>query len=85
MRYKYFDFHGTEKIIIIAALETPGEGSFEIKTSPDGEVLGKAVINSNIKEWTTYEIDVKKIEGVLPLYFIYRGSTTARLLSFEII
>ena len=83
--YKYFDFHGTEKIIIIAALETPGEGSFEIKTSPDGEVLGKAVINSNIKEWTTYEIDVKKIEGVLPLYFIYRGSTTARLLSFEII
>ncbi|GAA0370821.1 hypothetical protein GCM10008932_22800 [Alkalibacterium iburiense] len=47
-------------------------GAFELKTSWDGEVLGKIPVDyTNV--WTDYQADIKIPDGIHSLYFTYTG------------
>ena len=59
------------------------DGDFEVRTSIDGELLGK-IHGNNSNEWQegTCTFD-KKVSGVLPLYLTYTGGGAASLKSIE--
>lgn len=79
--FKYFDCNGITKVKI----KTRGysRGFFEVKTSWDGEPLGKIDIDfSNI--WKVYSADIAIPDGVHALYFVYRGSGRATVASFAL-
>ncbi len=81
--YKYFDMKEATGLRI--KTRAYYNGSFEIKTSLDGEVLGKIDgIGSNI--WETFECKFdKKVTGVNALYLVYHGTGTPSLKSIELL
>jgi len=79
--YKYFNLQGVKKITLRTRAYCRGE--FQIRTSPEGGVLGTVpVTSSNV--WTDFSANVRILDGVQPLYFTYKGSGTPHLLSFTL-
>ena len=58
-------------------------GWFEIKTSIDGETLGKIQV-SNTNFWQEFTTEVRIPDGVSALYLEYKGGGNASLLSFTV-
>ena len=81
--YKYFDMKEATGLRI--KTRAYYNGSFEVKTSIDGEVLGRIDgIGSNI--WETFECKFdKKVTGVNALYLVYHGTGTPSLKSIELL
>ncbi len=80
--FKYFDCQGVKEIKIW--VRGYGSGTFEIKTSWDGEVLGTATVeNANV--WEEYSIPVNIPDGKQAIYITYRGPGNVSLKSFELI
>jgi len=80
--FKYFDCKGVKEIKIW--VRGYGSGTFEIKTSWDGEVLGTATVeNANV--WEEYSIPVNIPDGKQAIYITYRGPGNVSLKSFELI
>ena len=79
--FKYFDCQGVKEIKIW--VRGYGSGTFEIKTSWDGEVLGTATVeNANV--WEEYSIPVSIPDGKQAIYITYRGPGNVSLKSFEL-
>jgi len=79
--FKYFNCNKITKVKI----KTRGynRGAFEVKTSLDGELLGRIEIEfSNI--WKEFSADISIPDGIKALYFIYRGSGSATIGSFTL-
>lgn len=80
--FKYFDCRGVKKVSI--KVRGYCKGAFEVKTSWDGEPLGRIPVDfSNI--WKEYTADIAIPDGVHALYFTYRGTGSAALKSFTLI
>lgn len=79
--FKYFDF----KDVHFFSIMTRGycSGWFEIKTSIDGETLGKIQV-SNTNFWQEFTTEVRIPDGVSALYLEYKGGGNASLLSFTL-
>lgn len=79
--FKYFDCKGINKIKI--KVRGYCKGDFEVKTSWNGEVLGRiSVVFSNV--WKEYSSNIKIPDGVHSLYFTYTGEGSASLASFTL-
>jgi len=79
--FKYFDCRGVRKVKI--RVRGYCKGHFEVKTCWDGPALGTIPVDfTNV--WTEYEADIAIPDGIHPLYFTYRGSGNASLLSFTL-
>ena len=80
--FKYFNIKDVNQVKIKVRGYCNGE--FEIKTSWDGEVLGRiAVVYTNV--WTEYKADIKIPDGVQSLYFTYTGEGRANFGSFTLV
>ena len=80
--FKYFDIHDVKEFAI--TVRAYSGGTFEIKTSLDGEVLASIPVrNHNI--WTRYTVPIRLPEGVQSIYIAYRGFGAPSLKSFELI
>ena len=78
--FKYFDL----KKVIGLRIKTRAyyNGTFEIRTALDGEVLGEIKgIGSNI--WTSFEGKLPELSGTHALYLTYKGTGNASLASIE--
>ena len=78
--FKYFDL----KNVTGLRIKTRGyiNGDFEVKTSLDGETLGKITVqNENI--WTSGECRFPALNGTYPLYLVFTGSGAGSLKSIE--
>ncbi|AGC67885.1 xylosidase/arabinosidase XylA [Thermoclostridium stercorarium subsp. stercorarium DSM 8532] len=79
--FKYFDCKGIKSVKI--KVRGYCRGVFEVKTSWNGEVLGKIPVEfSNI--WTEFSASIPIPDGIHALYFTYRGSGSASLKSFTL-
>ena len=80
--YKYFDMKDVKGINIW----TRGyfNGTCQVKTSIDGEVLGEIQISSS-NIWTKGTCEFDKLSGVNALYFAFKGSGSCSFKSFEFI
>ena len=79
--FKYFSCKGITKISILT--RGYASGSFEIRTSWDGEVLARIPIDyTNV--WTKGEAFVNIPDGTSAVYLTFRGSGAASLLGFEL-
>ena len=79
--FKYFDCRGVKKVKI--KVRGYSKGDFEVKTSWNGEPLGKISIDfCNI--WTEYSADIAIPDGIHALYFTYTGEGSVSLASFTI-
>lgn len=79
--FKYFDCKGINHIKIKVRGYCRGE--FVVKTSWDGEEIGKIPVGfSNV--WKEYSADITIPDGVHPLYFIYVGEGSASFASFTL-
>ncbi|MBR4083227.1 MAG: family 43 glycosylhydrolase [Lachnospiraceae bacterium] len=80
--FKYFDCQGVKEIKIW--VRGYGSGTFEIKTSWDGEVLAKLTVeNANV--WEEYSSPISIPDGKQAIYITYRGPGNVSLRSFELI
>ncbi|MDR0502408.1 MAG: family 43 glycosylhydrolase [Treponema sp.] len=80
--FKYFDCKDVIKMNV--KIRGYCRGFFEVKTSWDGQPLGKIdVISGNI--WTEFSSDISIPDGIHAIYFIYKGAGNAALRSFEFI
>lgn len=80
--FKYFELKNVKKFAITT--RGYGNGCFEIRTSWDGECLGKIDIGY-INIWTRYETEVALPDGVSAIYLVYVGDGNKQLKSFELI
>ncbi|MBP5553726.1 MAG: family 43 glycosylhydrolase [Lachnospiraceae bacterium] len=81
--FKYFDMKDVTGLKI--KTRAYFDGDFEVKTSIDGEVLGK-IHGNNSNEWQEgFCTFSKKVSGVLPLYLTYKGGGGASLKSIELL
>ncbi|WP_070000398.1 family 43 glycosylhydrolase [Cellulosilyticum sp. I15G10I2] len=79
--FKYFDCHAIKKVKI--KVRGYCRGAFEVKTSWNGEALGKIPVDfTNI--WTEYAADIEIPNGIQALYFTYTGTGRASLASFAL-
>ena len=79
--FKYFDCRGIKSVKI--KVRGYCRGAFEVKTSWNGEVLGRIPVEfSNI--WKEYSADISIPDGIHALYFTYTGSGSASLASFTL-
>ena len=79
--FKYFDCHDIREI----SIWTRGyaDGTFEVKTAWDGEVLATLEVQyTNV--WEKYTAPVTIPDGIQALYLTYRGNGNAALRSFEL-
>ena len=80
--FKYFDCKGVKKIRLAA--RGYGNGTFEIKTKWDGEVLATVTVGyTNV--WEDYVTDINIPDGVHALYFRYNGGGNIHFKEFELI
>lgn len=69
--FKYFDIGELNNITVCVRGNATGE--IEVRTKEAGEVIANIKIKQAI-EFTNYTTEVKtKVQGVMPLYFTYRG------------
>ena len=83
--YKFFDFRGVKKISIHASLDQPGEGTFDLRITPEGEPVGSIKVDSTggreaSGEWKSFSCEVQIPDGTRPLYLTWSGQGNARLL-----
>jgi len=79
--FKYFDCKGVKRIKI--KVRGYCSGDFEVKTSWDGEALGKIpVVFSNV--WKEYSQEITIPDGLHALYFTYTGQGSAGFASFTL-
>ncbi len=78
--FKYFDLKGVKGLKITT--RGYGMGDFEVRTSFDGEVLGKISVGF-CTAWTPGTCEFTVPDGVYPLYLTYKGVGNPSLLSFE--
>ncbi len=76
--YKYFDFTGKTVITV----KTRGEGSGKLEITTDKGYVGEVIVSAS-KDWEESGTEVT-IDGTEVLYFIYHGSDSVELLSFEL-
>lgn len=74
--FKYFDFKDVRRIGI--RTRTYIHGDFEVRTSIDGEVLGRITVDSS-NFWEDYFADIKIPDGVGALYLKFVGSGCGQL------
>ena len=80
--FKYFDCKGIKRFAVTT--RGYGNGTFEIKTAWDGEVLGSVTLEyTNV--WERYEAEANIPDGVNAIYLTYRGGGNVSLKSFELI
>ncbi len=80
--FKYFDIKDLKGIRITT--RGYGQGTFELRTSLDGEVLATFDVTF-CTAWTKCEANVDLKDGVYPLYFTFKGVGNPSLKSFEFI
>jgi arabinoxylan arabinofuranohydrolase len=79
--FKYFDCHDIREISIW--VRGYADGTFEVKTAWDGEVLATLEVQyTNV--WEKYTALVTIPDGIQALYLTYRGNGNAALRSFEL-
>ena len=79
--FKYFDCHDIREISIW--IRGYADGTFEVKTAWDGEVLATLEVQyTNV--WEKYTAPVTIPDGIQALYLTYRGNGNAALRSFEL-
>ena len=80
--FKYFDCKGIKRFAVTT--RGYGNGTFEIKTAWDGEVLGTVTLQyTNV--WERYEGEACIPDGVNAIYLTYRGGGNVSLKSFELL
>lgn len=80
--FKYFACKGVKKVKI--KVRGYCRGAFEVKTSWNGEVLGKIPVGfSNV--WKEYSADIAIPDGIQALYFTYTGEGSASFASFTLL
>ncbi len=80
--FKYFDCKNMKKISITT--RGYGNGTFEVRTSIEGEVLASMTLEyTNV--WETYISDIKIPDGIHALYFRYTGQGNVQFKEFELI
>lgn len=80
--YKYFDLKGVTGIEL--TVRGYGNGTFEVRTSIDGEILCEIPVNF-MTVWEKYSAKMSVADGVSPLYLTYRGGGNVQLKSFKFI
>lgn len=79
--FKYFDCKGIKKVKI--KVRGYSKGDFEIKTSWNGEALGKITVDfTNV--WKEYSSDISIPDGIQAIYITYTGSGSPSLASFTL-
>lgn len=78
--FKYFDLKGIKGLKITT--RGYGKGEFEIRTSIDGDILGKISVDF-CTAWTEGTAEFTVPDGVYPLYLTFTGVGNPSLLSFE--
>ena len=78
--FKYFDLKGVKGLKIVT--RGYGMGEFEIKTSIDGDVLGKIKVGF-CTAWTEGISEFTVSDGIYPLYLTYKGVGNPSLKSIE--
>lgn len=80
--FKYFDCQGVKEIKLWA--RGYGNGTFEIKTAWDGEVLATVTLEyTNV--WEEYSTPISIPDGKQAIYITYRGGGNVSLRSFELL
>ena len=69
--FKYFRFEGAERIQIMT--RGNGKGKVELRTAPEGSVIGQIEVKPSAEWRLSSVIGVALPEGVFPLYFTYVG------------
>lgn len=81
--FKYFDCKNISKVAVTTCGYTHN-GYIEVKTSWDGDVLGRINIpDTNV--WVKFTGDIKIPDGIQSIYLTYRGTGACMLKSFELI
>jgi carboxylesterase type B len=78
--FKYFELKNVTGLRI--KTRAYFNGDFEIRTSLDGEVLGK-IHGDNANVWQTGECTLPSLTGTYPLYLTYKGTGSCSLASIE--
>jgi len=78
--FKYFDFKGVKKITLTTRCYI--YGSFEVRTTWDGPVLGTIKCESS-NVWNTWSADISIPDGVSAFYLKFVGGGTAQLKSIK--
>ncbi len=78
--FKYFDLKDVKGLKITT--RGYGKGDFEIRTSIDGEILGKIGVDF-CTAWTDSKAEFTLPDGVYPLYLTFKGMGNPSLLKFE--
>lgn len=80
--FKYFDFQDVKEIAL--SVKGFGRGVMEVRTSIEGEVLGRILIEEE-NVWTRKVASVAIPNGVHDLYFTYNGKAWTSIRDFEFI
>lgn len=79
--FKYFDIKGVKSITV--TVRGYGNGSFQVRTSPEGPVLAEMKVEyANV--WEDYTADLSLEDGVYPIYLTYVGDGNVMLKSFTL-
>ncbi|MBE6754698.1 MAG: alpha-N-arabinofuranosidase [Ruminococcaceae bacterium] len=79
--FKYFDFKDVKTITV--TVRGYCDGSFELRTSMDGDVIATIpVVSSNV--WESYTVDAPIPDGVGCIYLTYTGGGNPALKSFTL-
>ena len=80
--FKYFDIKNVKEIEL--KVFGYGKGDFEVRTSPDGPVLGRLTVDFSTV-WETYRAACQIPDGVTAIYLKYTGFGNMGLKSFRFI
>lgn len=80
--FKYFDIKNLKKICVW--VRGYAQGTIEVRTSIDGEVLATNSFNS-ANVWLKVEMDANIPDGTWPLYFSYKGGGKPSFKGFKLI
>ncbi len=79
--FKYFDCHDITSITLFA--RGYSNGSFEIRTSWDGNILARIPVeNTNV--WEPYKSNIQIPDGIHALYITFRGDGNPSLRGFQL-
>lgn len=79
--FKYFSFKGVRKVSV--TVRAYFDGVFEIRTAPDGELLGTIPVGfCNV--WTEFSADAAIPDGTAALYLTFRGNGCGQLKGFRL-
>jgi hypothetical protein len=80
--FKYFDCKGVRKVKI--KVRGYCKGDFELRTSWNGNALGRISVPDFANVWKEYSADIAIPDGVRALYFTFVGEGIASLASFAL-